>query len=162
MGVREREKERAIFMCQTTVEGWKGRLCPASLPSLSQQSHLISFFVNHDSEQMCCADQTFEKERRRGCNYRTMGGWRVGGEPGSTHLISCFKHKLLQDTHARTLLIRKISERGLWVQKVYSEETLMTQCWKTLKKYIYIYTYKMKQKKFFFSSLNIPWCKRKY
>lgn len=69
-----------------------------------------------------------------------------GGKPGSTHLISCFTPSQTQtvthDKHADFAHpnVQAPVEKGPLVQKVYSEETLKTQCRKTLK-YIYIDIY---------------------
>lgn len=79
------------------------------------------------------------------------GATAAAAAPGSMHLISCltpFQTTVTHDEHAQTLLIRMSKHQLEKVEKVYSEETLKTQCQKTTKKKI-SRNVKQKQKKKF-------------
>lgn len=110
--VWEREGERkSHFYVSNDGGGRKGSTlsCLASL-SVTTITLYLFFCESWLRADVLCRPNLWERTPER-VQLPHHGGVEggLGGEPGSTHLISCFKHKLLHDTHARTLLKGKIS-----------------------------------------------------
>lgn len=95
------------------------------------------------------------RDRQKGFHYSTMD--RRKKQEVHTYFSLYISPNLNCYTWHTSLILKwhpSYIEKGPWVQKVYSEETLTMQCKKIIK-------HKFKTKKKIFFSLNIPWCKRK-
>lgn len=136
VGLWEREKEP--FLCVKWRRG-KGSTLPAPLSVTEITLNL--FFVNHDSADVSCSPRR-EKDRWRGW-VRVRVGVGVGGEKNRKYtphfLLHACPNTNCYTWHTPRRLCSSENNvqspgRGPWVQKVYSEETLKTQCQKTLRK----------------------------